>query len=578
MPQRLSGRSGATLLFTALSVGLASACDGSQEVEPPFEAVPPEAPKTLWVSLPAETLNHALSTGAVSPERLALLRGGKGFKALEPGPWQHPSDVVAVPVTESEITKLGELVHGLYRKCGGFIAHESEAAAREALEPQEVSSDVVADLVIDQQAVAEPWIAEVSEAEILATIEKLSSFRNRFHGTEHGRAAALWLRDRWTELAGGRSDVKVDLFTHAFTNQPSVVMTITGRSAPHEIVVLGGHLDSITGGGGDTVAPGADDDASGVAALTEVIRTAMKLGVAPGRTLKFMGYAAEEVGLRGSQDIARTFKMANEKVVGVMQLDMVGYAGSGKKIAFIEDYTDPTLTAFTKKLVETYVKVPWVSTACGYACSDHASWNSRSYPSVFPVESTFEESNGRIHTRDDTIATFGGNATHAALFVRLAAAFAAEMAEAQTGAPSVMPGPGGSGGDGGTSGAGGASGGPDGRPSGEGGASGQVAQGGASGDPGTGGRSSTDNQAGAGGSPPRGGNTPPDERPSPNEGAGGGGGVPGQEPDDDEAVSGGCRYGQGGAGSGGAGQALGLTALALLFGRRAQRRPSRRNV
>lgn len=454
MPQRLLGRSGATLLFTALSVGLASACDGSQEVEPPFEAVPPEVPKTLWVSLPAETLNHALSTGAVSPERLALLRGGKRFKALEPGPWQNPSDVVAVPVTESEITHLGELVHGLYRKCGGFIAHESEAAAREALEPREVSSDVAADLVIDQQAVAEPWIAEVQEAEILATIEKLSSFRNRFHGTEHGRAAALWLRDRWTELAGGRSDVKVELFTHSFTNQPSVVMTIAGRSSPGEIVVMGAHLDSITGGGGDTVAPGADDDASGVAALTEVIRTAMKLGIAPGRTLKFMGYAAEEVGLRGSQDIARSFKNANENVVGVMQLDMVGYAGSGKKIAFIEDYTDSTLTAFAKKLVETYVKVPWVSTACGYACSDHASWDARSYPAVFPVESTFQESNGRIHTRDDTIATFGGNAAHAALFVRLAAAFAAEMAEAQTGAPPVMPGPGGSGGAGGAPGGG----------------------------------------------------------------------------------------------------------------------------
>lgn len=113
-------------------------------------------------------------------------------------------------------------------------------------------------------------------------------------------------------------------------------------------------------------------------------------------------------------------------------------------------------------------------------------------------------------------------------------------------------------------------------PSGAGGASGPVAQGGASGDSGTGGRSSAGNQAGAGGSPPRGGNAPSDEGPAPNEGSGGA--AAGEELDDDEAVSGGCRYGRGGTGSGDAGQALGLTALALLFVRRAQRRASRRSV
>ena len=52
-------------------------------------------------------------------------------------------------------------------------------------------------------------------------------------------------------------------------------------------------------------APGADDDASGIATLTEVIRVALANGWKPKRTVKFMGYAAEEVGLRGSNAIAQ---------------------------------------------------------------------------------------------------------------------------------------------------------------------------------------------------------------------------------------------------------------------------------
>ena len=69
-------------------------------------------------------------------------------------------------------------------------------------------------------------------------------------------------------------------------------------------------------------APGADDDGSGIATLTEILRIAMANGWKPKRTIKFMGYAAEEVGLRGSAAIAADFKAQGVNVVGVMQFDM----------------------------------------------------------------------------------------------------------------------------------------------------------------------------------------------------------------------------------------------------------------
>ena len=51
-------------------------------------------------------------------------------------------------------------------------------------------------------------------------------------------------------------------------------MTINGTDNASEVVVMGGHLDSInmSGNGETSRSPGADDDASGVASLTEAVR------------------------------------------------------------------------------------------------------------------------------------------------------------------------------------------------------------------------------------------------------------------------------------------------------------------
>ena len=69
----------------------------------------------------------------------------------------------------------------------------------------------------------------------------------------------------------------------------------------NEVIVIGGHIDSISLARASGTAPGADDDASGIATITEVARVLLQADYRPARTLVFMGYAAEEVGLRGSQ-------------------------------------------------------------------------------------------------------------------------------------------------------------------------------------------------------------------------------------------------------------------------------------
>ena len=178
------------------------------------------------------------------------------------------------------------------------------------------------------------------------------------------------------------SDLFCFQFTHASWKQKSVIATIKGTDRASEVVVVGAHLDSINQAGTTetTRAPGADDDASGVASITEVLRTMVANGYKPRRTLKFMAYAAEEVGLRGSQEIATSYANAGTNVVGVMQLDMTNYKGSVNDIYIYTDYTDSAQNTFVTNLIKAYLPTLKVGTdKCGYGCSDHASWTAKGY-------------------------------------------------------------------------------------------------------------------------------------------------------------------------------------------------------
>eukprot|EP00050_Salpingoeca_kvevrii_P000673 m.153668 g.153668 ORF g.153668 m.153668 type:complete len:367 (-) comp10175_c0_seq6:70-1170(-) len=249
-------------------------------------------------------------------------------------------------------------------------------------------------------------VADFAVSGTNASIAKLSSFFNRFYTTTDGRNAVLWLEQQYRAAAGERTDVTIQLFEHEW-NQPSLIVTVEGGDPTYasEIVVLGGHIDSIAGGANNR-APGADDDASGSSTVLEVFRTLMRNNFMPDRTVEFHAYAAEEVGLRGSQDIAHMYAAEQRKVFSMVQFDMVGYnAGNPKAIGLIGDYTDNQLTSFLATLLDTYAStVKYVDSICGYACSDHASWNKLGYRSAFPFESAFPESNPNIHSTNDTLA------------------------------------------------------------------------------------------------------------------------------------------------------------------------------
>jgi leucyl aminopeptidase len=237
------------------------------------------------------------------------------------------------------------------------------------------------------QSEVRDYIAQVQMDQVQANLETLSSFFTRYYRTTTGEDSANWLFAKVQEYASG-SNVSVTQFTHAAYNQKSLIARFPGRDPTQPAVIIGAHQDSInvnnpTGGR----SPGADDDGSGSVTILEIFRVLVSADFNPAFPVEFQWYAAEEVGLLGSQDIASTYREEGKLVYSMFQLDMTGYTTLPQApVRVINDFVDPDLTAFTNQLIDEYTNLPRSDSTCGYACSDHASY----YRSGYPSATTFE--------------------------------------------------------------------------------------------------------------------------------------------------------------------------------------------
>lgn len=335
---------------------------------------------------------------------------------------------VVAKVNQQQLAALSSHMHDEKHRCGGYMVHPDKASALKAsLMPLTLSS--FEKPIVSHKETVNDLIAQIEPNNIVSTIEELTRFTNRFYTTSTGVEASNWLLERWQSEIENVPYASAQQITHTDYPQKSVEVTLLGAKYPNEIVVIGGHLDSTVGSwtSEGTISPGADDDASGIASVTESLRLMIASGIQPDRTIKFYGYAAEEVGLRGSQDIAQRLKADNANVISALQLDMTNYNGSAHDITFISDYTDSNLNAFLAELIDTYAsEITYNFDRCGYACSDHASWHNEGYPAAMPFESMFGDYNPNIHTQHDTLQNSDPTATHATKFVKLAIAYLVE--------------------------------------------------------------------------------------------------------------------------------------------------------
>jgi hypothetical protein len=183
-------------------------------------------------------------------------------------------------------------------------------------------------------------LRDIDPDRIKATILKLVSFGTRHTAssqTDPNRgigAATDWVFGQMQSFAtasGGRMTVQKQTFTQPVasnipvpTTITNVIATLQGTASPERFYVVTGHLDSrVT----DVLnftddAPGADDDASGVAVVLELARV-FATHQFPG-TLVFATVAGEEQGLYGSTFMAKQMKAAGNDVQGMFSNDIVG--------------------------------------------------------------------------------------------------------------------------------------------------------------------------------------------------------------------------------------------------------------
>jgi acetylornithine deacetylase/succinyl-diaminopimelate desuccinylase-like protein len=184
-------------------------------------------------------------------------------------------------------------------------------------------------------------LEEIDPARIEATVRKLVSFGTRHtlsaqDDPDHGIGAARdWIHQEMQSYAarsGGRMTVQKQSYVQPAdgarvprpTRITNVLATLRGSTYPDRVYVISGHYDSRVTDVMDATsfAPGADDDASGVAVSMEVARVLATRR--PQATIVLAAVAGEEQGLYGSGFMAQQFQASGVDVQAMFTNDIVG--------------------------------------------------------------------------------------------------------------------------------------------------------------------------------------------------------------------------------------------------------------
>lgn len=329
----------------------------------------------------------------------------------------EPQRFLVMDLRADLVANLSGLLHSEGLACGGL---ERLGANPIKLEAPPVPSPLLPIASVYPAITA--IVGGVEANRIQTTVETLAAITTRYHSSPTGRDIAQQLASEYEALRDERTDVQISLFDHGtLTPQKSLIVRIEGAKYPDETVILGSHIDSISFDffGSSGRSPGADDNASGTATNLEVFRQLMRAGIRPDRTIEIHGYAAEEIGLVGSKDIAQKYAAAGRKVVAMVQHDMNLYraAGAQDKIWFVSNNTSVALNDQLAILAASYAGVPTGTKPLASGSSDHASWTRNGYAAAFPFEDPSAH-NRHIHTVNDTTAN-ASSFTQAAAFAKL---------------------------------------------------------------------------------------------------------------------------------------------------------------
>lgn len=266
----------------------------------------------------------------------------------------------------------------------------------------------------------------VSVDGIEATIAHLCSYYNRRCDSRHIYDVQDWLASRYNSLEGIDTvmlhDFKIHKEGYPEETADNVLAIQWGTTTPEEFVICGAHYDSWNGDttDPDTVrAPGADDNATGVAGIWETARLLSRYKF--DRTIIYANWNAEELGLIGSAVYAKECADNLMDIVGYFNMDMNGYLREGSEIHMDVVYVnqDSLLAKMFFDVCHIYfpdmpVRQNWMP----HGDSDFSSFNRNGYAALHPFEDVWASS-PYIHTRQDVLGLSVNNLAQSRQFAQI---------------------------------------------------------------------------------------------------------------------------------------------------------------
>ncbi|MDX9928725.1 MAG: M20/M25/M40 family metallo-hydrolase [Bacteroidales bacterium] len=207
-----------------------------------------------------------------------------------------------------------------------------------------------AQAIVNRDPEIEAMVKEISRDRIEQHVKKLVSFHTRHNMSVQDQpdmgigAAWNWIKqefESYIPASQGRLTVEFEEYKTGGERQripqeitlKNVVATLKGADPTDtRIIVMSAHLDSRAARDIDNTsfAPGANDDASGIAAMLEIARIMSKKTYPA--TIVFMALSGEEHGLLGAKHMAQKAKTENWNIIAFLNNDMIGNVGSSETL------------------------------------------------------------------------------------------------------------------------------------------------------------------------------------------------------------------------------------------------------
>jgi hypothetical protein len=285
-------------------------------------------------------------------------------------------------------------------------------------------------------------VAAVDADSVLHRIQSLQDFQTRYALAGNRLLVAQWIRQQFLDF--GLADVQLQPFTYGATDQYNVIATLPGSLYPDRYIVVGGHHDSTcrTSSGDPLItAPGADDNGSGATAVMEMARVMLQSGYQPKASIRFITYAAEEQGLRGSDHSAGASFAGDMDIRLMINFDMIAnnsHDPSSWQVRLMPYDGSLDHTNYAIQITEQYSSLD--------AYPDFSWWNSassdsypywrRGYDAIYFFEADFSP---YYHSVDDLVSNL--DPAYCTEVIRGAVACAAVFAdlEDEPAAPAAIP-------------------------------------------------------------------------------------------------------------------------------------------